>query len=209
VPAKLLDGVRQEGGDLGNVPLELVDADGELGATATGSGESAGTFHWSGRMAVWSDTHASSRLRRYRRTTRMSDWNRRTDQTERAAGETRACFKHCFAPRKRLTADRRKTRRHAGHRQLCLLATSWSMSAAFDDRSSNFGEDIDLMCGVLDLDAGTLVYTTDAVVVGDMPANLTAMVKKWRQYGLATSLLRKYDYRGRRIDVAPICRWPH
>jgi glycosyltransferase involved in cell wall biosynthesis len=71
----------------------------------------------------------------------------------------------------------------------------------FDNRFSNFGEDVDLMMRVLDLDAGILVYTAEAVVVGDMPADLSATVKKWRQYGLATSHLNKFHYRRRRIDI--------
>jgi glycosyltransferase involved in cell wall biosynthesis len=71
----------------------------------------------------------------------------------------------------------------------------------FDVRFSNFGEDIDLMFRVLDLDAGTLVHTADAVVVGDMPATLTATFIKWRQYGLASSHLNKYHYRRRGIDI--------
>jgi cellulose synthase/poly-beta-1,6-N-acetylglucosamine synthase-like glycosyltransferase len=70
----------------------------------------------------------------------------------------------------------------------------------FDERFSNFGEDIDLMFRVLDLQAGTLLHTADAVVIGDMPATLTATVHKWRQYGMASSYLNKYHYRRTSID---------
>ena len=72
----------------------------------------------------------------------------------------------------------------------------------FDNRFANFGEDIDLMFRVLDLNAGTLVHTADAEVVGDMPATLMATIMKWRQYGLASSYLNKYHYRRRAIDAA-------
>lgn len=71
----------------------------------------------------------------------------------------------------------------------------------FDDRFSNFGEDIDLMFRVLDLDAGDLLHTTGAVVVGHMPTTLTATARKWRQYGMASSYLNKYHYRRRGIDA--------
>jgi glycosyltransferase involved in cell wall biosynthesis len=71
----------------------------------------------------------------------------------------------------------------------------------FDERFSNFGEDIDLMFRVLDLRAGTLRHNADALVIGDMPTTLTATVKKWRQYGLASSYLNKYHYRRWSIDL--------
>jgi cellulose synthase/poly-beta-1,6-N-acetylglucosamine synthase-like glycosyltransferase len=71
----------------------------------------------------------------------------------------------------------------------------------FDERFTNFGEDIDLMFRVLDLQAGTLRHSSDAIVIGDMPATLTATVKKWRQYGMASSYLHKYHYRGSSIDT--------
>jgi glycosyltransferase involved in cell wall biosynthesis len=74
-------------------------------------------------------------------------------------------------------------------------------AGGFDNRFSNFGEDIDLMFRVLDLDAGILLYAPDAVVVGDMPSTLTATITKWRQYGLASSYLNKYHYRRRGIDI--------
>ncbi len=72
----------------------------------------------------------------------------------------------------------------------------------FDERFSNFGEDIDLMFRVLDLHAGVLLHTADATVVGDMPASLAATVKKWRQYGMASSYLNKYHYRRTSVDAA-------
>jgi glycosyltransferase involved in cell wall biosynthesis len=72
----------------------------------------------------------------------------------------------------------------------------------FDERFSNFGEDIDLMFRVLDLQAGVLRHTTDALVIGDMPATLTATVGKWRQYGMASSYLNKYHHRRASIDIA-------
>jgi glycosyltransferase involved in cell wall biosynthesis len=71
----------------------------------------------------------------------------------------------------------------------------------FDERFSNFGEDIDLMFRVLDLQAGTLRHTADAVVIGDMPATLTATISKWRQYGMSSSYLNKYHYHRMSIDV--------
>lgn len=71
----------------------------------------------------------------------------------------------------------------------------------FDERFSNFGEDIDLMFRVLDLQAGTLWHTTDAVVIGEMPATLTATISKWRQYGMSSSYLNKYHYQRMSIDV--------
>jgi glycosyltransferase involved in cell wall biosynthesis len=71
----------------------------------------------------------------------------------------------------------------------------------FDERFSNFGEDIDLMFRVLDLQAGTLRHTADAVVIGDMPATLTATISKWRQYGMSSSYLNKYHYHRTSIDV--------
>ncbi|MCW2652445.1 MAG: hypothetical protein QOE41_3943 [Mycobacterium sp.] len=71
----------------------------------------------------------------------------------------------------------------------------------FDERFSNFGEDIDLMFRVLELNAGTLRHTADAVVVGDMPDTLAATVRKWRQYGMASSYLNKYHYRRAAVDV--------
>jgi cellulose synthase/poly-beta-1,6-N-acetylglucosamine synthase-like glycosyltransferase len=71
----------------------------------------------------------------------------------------------------------------------------------FDERFSNFGEDIDLMFRVLDLQAGTLRHTADAVVIGDMPATLTATIRKWRQYGMSSSYLNKYHYHRMSIDV--------
>jgi cellulose synthase/poly-beta-1,6-N-acetylglucosamine synthase-like glycosyltransferase len=72
----------------------------------------------------------------------------------------------------------------------------------FDERFSNFGEDIDLMFRVLDLDEGTVLHTADAVVIGDMPDTLAATLKKWRQYGLASSYLNKYHYRRASVDAA-------
>jgi cellulose synthase/poly-beta-1,6-N-acetylglucosamine synthase-like glycosyltransferase len=71
----------------------------------------------------------------------------------------------------------------------------------FDERFSNFGEDIDLMFRVLDTRAGTLRHTADALVIGDMPATLSATVGKWRQYGMASSYLNKYHYRRASIDI--------
>jgi glycosyltransferase involved in cell wall biosynthesis len=71
----------------------------------------------------------------------------------------------------------------------------------FDERFSNFGEDIDLMFRVLDLNAGTLLHTANAVVVGDMPKTLAATLKKWRQYGMASSHLNKYHYRRVSVDA--------
>ena len=71
----------------------------------------------------------------------------------------------------------------------------------FDERFSNFGEDIDLMFRVLDLQAGILRHTADALVIGDMPATLTATVSKWRQYGMASSYLNKYHYHRMSIDI--------
>jgi glycosyltransferase involved in cell wall biosynthesis len=70
----------------------------------------------------------------------------------------------------------------------------------FDERFSNFGEDIDLMFRVLDLQAGTVQHTDDARVIADMPATLAATLIKWRQYGMASSHLHKYHYRGSTID---------
>lgn len=71
----------------------------------------------------------------------------------------------------------------------------------FDERFSNFGEDLDLMFRVLDAGAGRVLYTADAVVVGDMPDSLTATLQKWRQYGIASSYLNKYHYRRASVDV--------
>ncbi|MGH3969003.1 MAG: glycosyltransferase [Mycobacterium sp.] len=74
--------------------------------------------------------------------------------------------------------------------------------SGFDERFSNFGEDIDVMFRVLDLDAGILLHTADAVVVGDMPATLAETLKKWRQYGMASSYLNKYHFRRASLDAA-------
>jgi O-antigen biosynthesis protein len=71
----------------------------------------------------------------------------------------------------------------------------------FDERFSNFGEDIDLMFRVLDLNAGTVLHTADAVVVGDMPTTAAETIKKWRQYGMASSHLNKYHYRRVSVDA--------
>jgi cellulose synthase/poly-beta-1,6-N-acetylglucosamine synthase-like glycosyltransferase len=71
----------------------------------------------------------------------------------------------------------------------------------FDERFSNFGEDIDLMFRLIDLQAGTLRHTADALVIGDMPATLIATVSKWRQYGMASSYLNKYHYHRMSIDI--------
>ncbi len=71
--------------------------------------------------------------------------------------------------------------------------------SGFDERFTNFGEDIDLMYRVLDLNAGTLLHTADAVVVGDMPTTLAGTLRKWRQYGMASSYLNKYHHR--RVSV--------
>lgn len=79
----------------------------------------------------------------------------------------------------------------------------------FDERFANFGEDIDLMFRVLDLQAGTLRHTADAVVIGDMPATLAATVRKWRQYGMASSYLNKYHYQRVSIDVGLYQRMLH
>jgi glycosyltransferase involved in cell wall biosynthesis len=72
----------------------------------------------------------------------------------------------------------------------------------FDERFSNFGEDIDLMFRVLDLRAGKLQHNADALVIGAMPATMTATVMKWRQYGLASSHLNKYHYRRISVDAS-------
>jgi glycosyltransferase involved in cell wall biosynthesis len=72
----------------------------------------------------------------------------------------------------------------------------------FDERFSNFGEDIDLMFRVLDLGAGILLHTADAVVTGDMPNTLAATLRKWRQYGMASSLLNKYHYHRVSVDTS-------
>ncbi len=74
--------------------------------------------------------------------------------------------------------------------------------SGFDERFTNFGEDIDLMYRVLDLNAGTLLHTADAVVVGDMPTTLAGTLRKWRQYGMASSYLNKYHHRRVSVDVA-------
>lgn len=71
----------------------------------------------------------------------------------------------------------------------------------FDERFSNFGEDIDLMFRVLDLNAGTLLHTANAIVVGDMPATLGDTLRKWRQYGMASSYLNKFHYRRSSVDA--------
>ena len=71
----------------------------------------------------------------------------------------------------------------------------------FDERFSNFGEDIDLMFRVLDLNAGALLYTANAVVVGDVPDSLAATIQKWRQYGMASSHLNKYHYHRVSVDI--------
>jgi glycosyltransferase involved in cell wall biosynthesis len=71
----------------------------------------------------------------------------------------------------------------------------------FDERFSNFGEDIDLMFRVLDLQAGTVQHTDDAVVITDMPASFAATLSKWRQYGMASSHLHKYHHRESSIDI--------
>jgi len=71
----------------------------------------------------------------------------------------------------------------------------------FDERFSNFGEDIDLMFRVLDLQAGTLRHTAEAVVITDMPDTFTATLSKWRQYGMASSHLHKYHHRRSSIDI--------
>ena len=72
----------------------------------------------------------------------------------------------------------------------------------FDERFSNFGEDIDLMFRVLDLSAGAVLHTADAVVVGDMPNTLAATLRKWRQYGMASSYLNKYHYHRVSLDIS-------
>jgi glycosyltransferase involved in cell wall biosynthesis len=72
---------------------------------------------------------------------------------------------------------------------------------AFDERFSNFGEDIDLMFRVLDLQAGTVQHTTDACVIADMPATFAATLRKWRQYGMASSHLHKYHHWRPSIDI--------
>lgn len=72
----------------------------------------------------------------------------------------------------------------------------------FDEKFTNFGEDIDLMFRVLDLGAGRLLHTTNAVVVGDMPDSLSATLRKWRQYGMASSYLHKYHYHRASVDVS-------
>jgi cellulose synthase/poly-beta-1,6-N-acetylglucosamine synthase-like glycosyltransferase len=71
----------------------------------------------------------------------------------------------------------------------------------FDERFSNFGEDIDLMFRVLDLQAGTVQHTTDACVIADMPATFAATLRKWRQYGMASSHLHKYHHWRPSIDI--------
>jgi len=70
----------------------------------------------------------------------------------------------------------------------------------FDERFSNFGEDIDLMFRVLDLEAGTVQHTEDARVITDMPATFAETLSKWRQYGMASSHLHKYHHRRTSID---------
>ncbi|WP_375486974.1 glycosyltransferase [uncultured Mycobacterium sp.] len=72
----------------------------------------------------------------------------------------------------------------------------------FDERFSNFGEDIDLMFRVLNLNTGTLLHTANAVVVADMPNTLGATLSKWRQYGMASSHLNKYHYRRLSVDTS-------
>jgi glycosyltransferase involved in cell wall biosynthesis len=72
----------------------------------------------------------------------------------------------------------------------------------FDERFSNFGEDIDLMFRVLDLGAGRLLHNANAVVVGDMPTTLSATIRKWRQYGMASSYLNKHHYHRISVDAA-------
>jgi cellulose synthase/poly-beta-1,6-N-acetylglucosamine synthase-like glycosyltransferase len=71
----------------------------------------------------------------------------------------------------------------------------------FDERFSNFGEDIDLMFRVLDLQAGTVRHIEDARVIANMPATLAATLSKWRQYGMASSHLHKYHHDRVSIDI--------
>lgn len=70
----------------------------------------------------------------------------------------------------------------------------------FDERFSNFGEDIDLMFRVLDLRAGTVQHTEDARVNTEMPATFAETLSKWRQYGMASSHLHKYHHARSSID---------
>lgn len=79
----------------------------------------------------------------------------------------------------------------------------------FDERFTNFAEDIDLMFRVLDLDAGTLLHTADAVVVGDVPSTLFGTIRKWRQYGMGSSYLNKYHHRRVSVDGALYRRMFH
>jgi cellulose synthase/poly-beta-1,6-N-acetylglucosamine synthase-like glycosyltransferase len=66
---------------------------------------------------------------------------------------------------------------------------------------TNYGEDIDLMFRALDLNAGIVLHTANAVVVGDVPNTFASMVRKWHQYGMASSYLRKYHRQPASIDI--------
>lgn len=71
----------------------------------------------------------------------------------------------------------------------------------FNEYFKNNGEDIDLFWRMVDKFPGCLLYDPSIIVYHNFPDTCISLVKKYFQYGLASSKLAKFHLKTPRIDV--------
>lgn len=64
----------------------------------------------------------------------------------------------------------------------------------FDNRFSNYAEDLDLYLRVVAAGLGSMWYEPTIRVSAQHPATLGSMAKKWQQYGMASCYLQRYHF---------------
>lgn len=65
---------------------------------------------------------------------------------------------------------------------------------SFDPRFANYAEDIDLFLRIMRASLGQVRYVPSAIVHAEHPATVPDLVRKWRQYGMASSYLQRYHF---------------
>lgn len=78
---------------------------------------------------------------------------------------------------------------NAAYRRSALNAVG-----GFDDRFSNYAEDLDLYLRVAAAELGTMWYEPSIRVNAQHPTTHKAMSKKWQQYGMASCYLQRYHF---------------
>lgn len=78
---------------------------------------------------------------------------------------------------------------NSAYRKSALVAVG-----GFDDRFSNYAEDLDLYLRVMAADLGSMRYEPSIKVSAEHPATLKSMAKKWQQYGMASCYLQRYHF---------------